>query len=329
MRTLAGICLALPLLTGTAFGWGCEGHQMIALIARAHLTPAASAAVDQLLRENPIDPAQKRYCQNRPADPLSDTASWADDMKSVDKTFTWHFVDIPLGVDRKAQKSNDVSKWCEAIGPSVDGKDSPGCITTAINYEWSILIDKSKPAADRAKAVRYLSHFMGDLTQPLHDSDNHDQGGNCTRLQFFQNERLDNLHAIWDERIIARDLARDLGRDPGLRKMTQTQYAAGLDREFAKNWKTWGKAKRNADAWAWEGHEIARAITYGKLKPQIPMADPALGQTDRDGCNLDRTKVEGMHITVGDEYFAAALPVVRQQLAKAGYLLAGLLNQAF
>ena len=51
-------CSAIP-----AFGWGCEGHQMIALIARAHLTPAAAAAVDQFLRENPIDPGAEPLLQ--------------------------------------------------------------------------------------------------------------------------------------------------------------------------------------------------------------------------------------------------------------------------
>ena len=61
LRNLLSLFAAIPLLAGSAFGWGCEGHQMIALIARAHLTPAASAAVDQLLRDNPIDPAIKRF----------------------------------------------------------------------------------------------------------------------------------------------------------------------------------------------------------------------------------------------------------------------------
>ena len=50
---------------------------------------------------------------------------------------------------------------------------------------------------------------------------------------------------------------------------------------------------------------------------------------DKAGCDLERTQVEAMHISVGDEYFSEALPVVRQQLAKAGYRLAGLLNQGF
>ncbi|MES1257751.1 MAG: S1/P1 nuclease [Acidobacteriota bacterium] len=321
MRYFTGICCGLPFLCGTAFGWGCEGHQMIGLIARAHLTPRVSAAVDRLLNENPLDPAQKRYCQDRPADPMADGAAWADDTKSVDKTFTWHFVDIPLAVHQSDVRNSDVSRWCEAIGPSLNGKDRPGCITTAIDYEWEILRDKERTGPERAKALRYVIHFLGDLSQPLHDSDNHDQGGNCTRLGFFGQEKLENLHAIWDEKII--------GRDMGIRRTTQSEYAAGLDREFAKHWREWGKAKTDVKAWAWEGHDIAARVTYGKLKPRLPEADPALGQADRAACNAGRTLVQAMHISVGEEYFDETLPVIRQQLAKAGYRLAGLLNQGF
>jgi hypothetical protein len=47
MRTLLAAIAALPLVSASAFGWGCEGHEMIALIARAHLTPQASAEVDR------------------------------------------------------------------------------------------------------------------------------------------------------------------------------------------------------------------------------------------------------------------------------------------
>jgi hypothetical protein len=242
-------------------------------------------------------------------------------MKSIDKTFTWHFVDIPLGVVPNGAKTPDISQWCEPIGPSINGKDRPGCLTSAIDYEWSILRDRSRSGPDRAKALLYVVHFLGDLSQPLHNTDNHDQGGNCTRITFFGAEKLENLHAIWDERIIARDLARS--------NETQTQYAAELDRQFRTRWDVWGKAKTDVVAWAWEGHELARTVTYGKLRPQIPVVSPPEGQTDRAGCDAGRAKVEAMHISIGDEYVQEALPVIREQLAKAGYRLAGMLNQSF
>ena len=68
MRTLLTVFAALPLVSASAFGWGCEGHEMVALIARAHLTPQVSAEVDRLLRANPVDPAQDRNCRDHPDD---------------------------------------------------------------------------------------------------------------------------------------------------------------------------------------------------------------------------------------------------------------------
>src|SRR5580704_249434 len=145
MRIAILLLVALPALPGSVFGWGCEGHQMIALIARAHLTPAASSAVDQLLRENPIDPALSRFCKDRPNDLMADSATWADDVRNVEKTGDWHFIDIPLAVNT----GSDIMKWCVPV----DGK--PGCIVSAIDYEWALLRDRSQPAPVRARALRY------------------------------------------------------------------------------------------------------------------------------------------------------------------------------
>ena len=175
MRTLLPVLMALPLFAGQAFGWGCDGHQMLALIARAHLTPAASAAVDKLFAEAPLTPAHRHFCQDQPTDLMADAAPWADDIKSEDKTFLWHQIDIPMMVDH-----GDYRQWCERIGPSVNGKDRPGCVINAIEYELGVMRDPIEPAPVRAKALRMLIHLMGDLTQPLHISDNNDQGGSSS-----------------------------------------------------------------------------------------------------------------------------------------------------
>jgi hypothetical protein len=128
MRVFFAALFALPLLSGSAFGWGCEGHQIIALIARAHLTPEASAAVDSLLRNNPIDPALNRYCKDRPADLLADSSTWADDTRIMEKTGPWHYIDIPLAFRQTA--TADAMMWCPPIGPAVDGMSGPFCART-------------------------------------------------------------------------------------------------------------------------------------------------------------------------------------------------------
>jgi hypothetical protein len=299
---------------GPMFGWGCEGHQMIALIARAHLSSPASSAVDQLLRRNPIDPALSRFCKDRPDDLMADASTWADDARIIEKTSQWHFVDIPLSVIRE---QSDISSWCPPVGPPEASKDRTGCIVTAIEYEWGILRDASRPEAERAKALRYIIHFISDLHQPLHDTDNNDRGGNCTAITFFAEDRPANLHAIWDYKLIEREMARE--------HQTQLQFAAALDHKFSQRWSEWRQPKVDVLAWAWEGHAIAHDVTYGDLHPQIPVETP-----NKDAnCDLERDKVAALHISVSTEYSDLAESVIEQQLAKAGYRLAALLNQTF
>ena len=263
MRRVFLTVLMAPFLASSAFGWGCEGHQIVALIARAHLTPAVSAAVDDLLSSNPIDPAVTRFCQDRPTDLMADSATWADDTKNQEKTSVWHYIDIP----RSADKVTSVEPWCPPIGPSVDGKPRPGCITNAIEYELGILRDKSRPAAERATALRYVIHFVGDLHQPLHDEDDNDQGGNCTAIRFFSEDRPANLHGIWDYKLIEHELEKE--------KLTQVQYAASLNDRFAAKYPAFAAAKPDDPmAWAWQAHAIALSNTYGNLDPAIPVAAP-------------------------------------------------------
>jgi hypothetical protein len=307
MRPILTLLAVLPLTAVSAFGWGCEGHQMIALIARAHLTPQASTAVDRLLRENPIDAALNRFCKDRGNDLMADSATWADDARTIEKTGDWHFIDIPLAIRDGGPDvtSQDVMKWC-----------GDGCIVSAIDREWALLRDKSQPAPLRAKALRYLIHFVGDLAQPLHAADNHDRGGNCTEMRFFSGEKPENLHAIWDFKIIARDLEA--------KKATQAQYARTLDADFSGK-----ESKVDVLAWTWESHALASTIAYGDLKPSIPMASPTLGTADQAACTAGRAAVGALHISIDDEYVNRALPAIREQLAKAGYRLAALLNQTF
>src|SRR4051812_48905628 len=101
------------------FGWGCEGHHIVALIARAHLTSAAADAIDQLLSRNPIDPSLKRFCQDRLGDVMADAATWADDVKNTEKTGAWHYVDIPGIVSGRTS----LDSWCPQIAPVFTGTD--------------------------------------------------------------------------------------------------------------------------------------------------------------------------------------------------------------
>jgi hypothetical protein len=313
MRRSFWILLLFPFAASPVFGWGCEGHQIVALIARAHLNSGVSAAVDELLRQNPIDPALNRFCKDALKDLMADGATWPDDAKTEEKTGEWHYVDIP----RSVKDVSSLDPWCSPIGPSVNGKDRPGCIPGAIEFELAILRDKSKPSADRAAALRYIIHFLGDIHQPLHDLDNNDKGGNCTAMQFFAEEKPVNLHAIWDYKLIQRELEKD--------HLTQTAYANALNDRFAAKYATVSSAKADDPiAWAWETHAIGETNTYGNLEPHIPIAAP----DPQAVCAAERDRIQALHIRVGDAYFSSAMPAVDERLATAGFRLARLLNDS-
>jgi hypothetical protein len=316
MRRLFLLAAMAPLFSLPAFGWGCVGHQIVALIARAHLAPATSAAVDDLLRANPIDPALNRFCKDGPNDPMADAATWADDVKTREKTFDWHFIDIPRGTQASIQTAASLDPWCPEIGPSIDGKDRPGCITKAIEYELGTLRDESRLPADRATALRYVIHFLGDIHQPLHDEDNDDEGGNCTALQFFAEAKPVNLHSIWDTRLLQLQLERS--------KQTETEFAAALNERFSEKFTSLSAAKTDDPvAWALETYALGESVTYSSLEPGIPVAAPGA----KSVCADQREKVQALHIVVGQAYYDRAIPVIDERLATAGFRLAALLNQ--
>ena len=84
------------------------------------------------------------------------------------------------------------------------------------------------------------------------------------------------------------------------------------------------KEKTDPESWAWEGHAMATRLTYGLLKPQIPVEQP--GETN---CDAEKAKVAALHLSIGDDYVNRSLPAVREQLAHAAARLANLLNQTF
>jgi nuclease S1 len=295
-----------------ARAWGCKGHQTVALLAEKHLTLEAKQLVQTLLSGNPIDPALKRYCGNVGLDAMADSSTWADDERSLDPSSgPWHFIDVPIGVTQADQ----VEQFCGA----------GGCVTKAITQQLAILKDKTTTPANRATALRFIVHFVGDLHQPLHDADNDDRGGNCVPVKYFRrnaraknNSYTPNLHHIWDTEIVERQME---GADP-------EEFAAALDTMFASSFAEWQQGGMQLDAWVWEGHQHAVETVYGALPVKIA-SEPA--NVTMNSCADDNNIGQRMldkHIATGASYQDAAGPVVEKRLAQAGIRLAMILNDA-
>ena len=280
LAVLAAGCLAVP---APAFAWGYEGHKIVAAIARAYLTPTAKAKVDALLAAD-ADTLE-------PHDMLS-AATWADTYrKDHRETAQWHFVDLELSKpDLDAACFGHPSSAVPAsVGPA------QACLVDRLNAFEAELRDPATPKAERIVALKFVLHFVGDVHQPLHASDDQDQGGNCVRLS-LGGARTTNLHSYWDTGLIA-----TMGSDPAALAQTLRGQITPAQRT------AWQKG--DPKAWALESYGLATSMAYWPGAPA--------------GCARDAGPVA---LPAG--YDAPAQAAVALQLEKAGVRLAWVLNQA-
>lgn len=307
------LLFAVLSVPATAHAWGCEGHQVVALLAEKHLSPHALATAKKTLADAPIDPTLSRYCKEGGIDPLADASTWPDDVRSLrPETSPWHYIDIPRGTTIR-----DVEKFC-------DPKE--GCVTRAITHQLAILRSSEADSRKRAEALRFLIHFVGDVHQPLHGITNNDQGGNCVPVAFFdmlpqlRNPQTEsyapNLHGVWDTNILARATT---GK-------TVEQVADDLNQSFLGSMTRWEKGKANIDEWAWESYQLAMKNAYGKLPVRIPVETPAAIASCSDDNHVS-TRLLKLNERLVDPYQNMAIPIIRKRLAQAGARLAMLLNQ--
>jgi hypothetical protein len=169
--------------------------------------------------------------------------------------------------------------------------DPPSCVVRATERALAILADAKQSAENRSFALRLAVHFIGDLHQPLHSGDRRDKGGNALRVSFAG--RTSNLHAVWDYELIA------------WTKRSVADYVDLLARSLTNN-----DARRfrrgTVRDWTEEAQRAARSA-YAKL--------PAPG---------DRTEP----LELDDRYAAAVLPLLDEQLLRAGVRLAAALDSA-
>ena len=297
----------------SARAWGCEGHQVVALIAERNLTPHALAMVQQILRDGPIDPGLSRYCKGAPADPIADASTWADDIRSQrPETAPWHYIDIPLGTSR-----HDIGQFC-ALPES--------CVTQAITDELATLRSPGVDPQKRAEALRFLIHFVGDVHQPLHATTNNDQGGNCVPVEYFDTvpqlrnpateSYAPNLHGVWDVNILER---MAMGKTPG-------QVASDLDQSFGSQIALWKTGNADINEWARESYQLAGKKVYGKLPVHVPVESPQQIKSCADDNHISARMLK-LNERLGQPYQDVAAKVVQEQIAKAGARLALVLNQ--
>jgi hypothetical protein len=225
--------------------WYDHGHRIVARLAELRLTPHTRDAVRDILG----------------GQSLSDASVWADNIRQyrhdADKL---HYVNIALG------------------GTYVPGRDCPGgrCIIAAIEHDRQVLADPATSPEDRAEALKFLVHFMGDLHQPLHVADDNDRGGNSRKVELLGHST--NLHKIWDGGLIEAFGMGESEYFDALRREMGAMDLAALERGTVVDW-------------AMEGHRIAVERVYRPI--------PQSGQLGQAYVDASRPVVDRALIAAG------------------------------
>jgi nuclease S1 len=292
MKLIVAGTLAFALVTNfaqprPALAWGDDGHKVVALVAQSFLEPDVRKRVNALLASD---------TDSLTPHDIASAATWADKFRDSNiggarqKTRQWHFVDIEI-------TAPNLDRACfnhPSLPPGTVASDgvSDDCVVDKIQEFAAELSNPVTDLEEQVVALKFLLHFVGDVHQPLHSSDDNDRGGNNKRVS-AAGFKAGNLHHFWDTEFVDQ-----LETDP---KSIASDLIGHISNNQVAEW----QAGEPAD-WATESFKVAKGDTYGQLP------EPTSRGTFR----------------LSDEYVATAVEDVALQLSKAGVRLAFVLNTA-
>lgn len=366
MKILLVFLLAVGIaLARSVHAYGPDGHKIIGAIADRKLASTQTGArVSELLdgytlEEASIiadtikqwdkpgidDPKVQKYFSSHPKIAEQLRAFWkanppTDDEKSEVPSHHWfHYTDVPLvGLEKYGDGKTGRSQWD---------------IVHMMRYCIAVLQGEEPSENDRKItkpiALILLSHFVGDIHQPLHVGAQYfdvrgqpvnpsrpgevfpDEGGNSLRLKLTSggvlNQRNLKLHGFWDNDAVMANLPkfpdtmpkeeRQLNMDASEKALTDR-----LAKDEPKNWRLPStlKTEEFPEAWANEVLPVAREVHsrlgYRNVTPKL----------DHEKIVADGEVVE-KPMPGGLPYSKWAAGVVLEKMHKAGWRLADLLEK--
>ena len=262
--------------------WGNLGHQTVGYIAQNFVKPSTETWAKAILG-------------NDTSSYLAAVATWADSYKYTSEgsfSAAFHYIDA----------EDDPPKTCDVDFDRDCGAE--GCVVSAIaNYTQRVQQASTLSAEEVKDALQFLVHFLGDVTQPLHD-ESYEVGGNDIDVTFDGDAT--NLHAIWDtnmpEELVGGYALSDAQR-----------WAANLTAEIQN-----GTLASQAASWL-KGLDISD-----------PKGSAMLWARDANAYVCTVVMPDGASpLESGDlypDYYDGAIDTVELQIAKGGYRLAAWLD---
>ncbi len=264
-----------------SLAWFETGHMVVAEIALRHLEPNT--------RKRALEFLQVAYLDTRTND-FRTASVWADDHKSSADSH-WHYINWFFKID----------------GSDGTGKPREENVVWAIEKFRAVLSDSASTKAQKAQAMVWLLHFVGDVHQPMHsvarESAEHptgDRGGNEFPISSPDSitPPVRNLHFLWDSGggyfpQVVRPL-NDVGQ------RTIARLADECEKAFS-----WEKAQKelhtsDSNRWAKESFALAKNEAYKLIEGEVPT----------------------------DAYLKNCRAISMRRVTLAGYRLAALLNKA-
>ncbi len=313
LKKLRGLTCVLVVLLGTSAGaiaWDDSGHKITAYIAWQRMSPEARERVLKVLLSAPEDshigsyymPYGSQNVDMRKRDYFMFMATWADVVR--DRAFDNRY--------KKYHKSNwhyDDTFWTLKDGKvEVLPKPEDGGQALARIDEYVKMINSTAPDPQKAVAIAWILHLVGDIHQPLHTSarvtdrePKGDQGGNFVLLtpEGTPRDKQENLHWFWDS-IVVRNI-------PNSENKCDIEFLEPLAQTFMKKYpfdKVQGRLALNTPA-SWAKDSLT------------------LAQNDVFSSDLKRFEMPS------NDYKKKGLKIAEEQLTLAGYRMGEILNKAF
>lgn len=296
-------------LSTSAFAWDEVGHKITAYIAWQRMTPDVREKVIKILLSAPEDSQigafyasnGSRTLDTRKREFFMVMATWPDIIRDVkipvrNKKYhngNWHYADT-------------FWQWKDGKVVFIDSQEANGLAMQKLD-DFNKVIRGTASDADKAIAIVWLEHLIGDIHQPLHTSGKvtdanpkGDQGGNLFLLtpKGTPRDRQENLHWFWDS-IVVRYM-------PNAKDQCDADYIDPIAQDIMKLY-PYDKMKDKLnpdkfDVWAKESLDIATTEVYKDVNWfEMP----------------------------SDKYKKKAFEIAQQRLTLAGYRMGDLFNEVF
>ncbi|KIO21312.1 hypothetical protein M407DRAFT_29087 [Tulasnella calospora MUT 4182] len=275
-------------LASSAHAWGQLGHKTVANVALQFLQPGVRDTLTAILAADG---------HNRLPNPsIVDVATWADGFShSPEGTWTKGFHYIDAKDDPPLRCDVDLSRDCRGPG---------GCVVTAIANYTDQLIHPSRNVDETAQALKFVVHFLGDITQPLH-TENFMHGGNGINVKWHGKKA--KLHGVWDTGMIAEFFGSD--------------NATGLD--------SWTKRIVNEIKNGSYKDAVPEWLSCSDINDAVNCATQWAVDTNKLICDFVLKTTFHKNEELPKSYYDDAIPIIQRQVAKGGVRLASWLNQIF